>query len=138
MQTDVDIAGQNKRQIEEPKWRSDPTRSILQASRIFDLKDRNGHKTDEIQLGLENNDSFLVLIKYFQDYLENMQCQRNQIPQEWTQANNRLFINRQTYRASISVLCLGVISQWSCQCPVLCARGFFSGVRIIKSDWRSR
>lgn len=48
MQTDVDIAGQNKRQIEEPKWRSDPTRSILQASRIFDLKDRNGHKTDEI------------------------------------------------------------------------------------------
>lgn len=128
---------------------TDPTRGILQANRIFDLKEWPQNRQDLSGFG---NDQLQVLVDHFEDFLENMHCQRNQILQEWTLAKanlgNRL-LNRQAQDLSICSLFRGnnvgfknllMLIEIILVIPVsgaVCERGF-SCVKRIKSDWRSR
>lgn len=92
-----------------------------------------------------------VLVDHFEDFLENMHYQRNQILQEWTLAKanlgNRL-LNRQAQDLSVcslfrrnndrfkNLLMLIVIVLVTPVSSAVRERGL-SCVKRIKSDWRS-
>jgi hypothetical protein len=144
MQTVVDtVQGHINGRLENP---NDSTRRILQATRIFDLKEWPHNRQDLAGFG---NADLQLLVNHFQEFLDNKQCQRNHIAHEWTWAKAHLG-NRLTRQvASISMLFKGnadhfknllLLIEVVLVIPVssaVCERGF-SCVKRIKSDWRSR